>query len=288
MFCTDTFLQQTSSDLWLDEISLWVMTLDFYFITAVCFRLALQLPIKGILLQHKGSVVTDTDSIFFVLKLEPKAEPQVILGRGMFHVSLIPVIFSLNDREMRPLLWKCRTMGVFSPARLWDPAYVLSPGWRGRLCHRKCSHRGPPNLAPRSDRPPSSDSWRHRKRSIKQTPWFMDKMEAQNGLKSIRVLVVGCTWGSSWSCSQTALVWGCLWAMLHRLHNMRSYKKKGRKHRCGWAGRLLLHLHDIFQSIVFLDCQRTKYKHLVCVLAGHTVKCSWLLCLMIYSVGRKL
>ena len=37
--------------------------------------------------------------------------------------------------------------------------------------------------------------------------------------------MVGCTWGSSWSCPQTVLVWWCLWAMLQRLHNMRSYKK---------------------------------------------------------------
>lgn len=51
-------------------------------------------------------------------------------------------------------------MGLLcSPARLWDPAYVLCPGWRGRPCHRKCSRRGPPNLALHLDRPPSSDTW---------------------------------------------------------------------------------------------------------------------------------
>lgn len=38
--------------------------------------------------------------------------------------------------------------------------------------------------------------------------------------------------------------------------------RKRKKHRRGWAGSLFfLHLHLIFQSTVFLDCQQTKYKH---------------------------
>ena len=52
-----------------------------------------------------------------------------------------------------------------SLARLWDPAYVLYPGWRGRPCHRKCNHRVPPNLELHSDRPPSSDTCSQKKQS---------------------------------------------------------------------------------------------------------------------------
>lgn len=226
-------LQQTLWVAVLNKISPRVIRFNFNFITAVCCLLGpSHQPIKGMLLQHKASVVTDTDGIFFFSSSSLdlcQVVPRVILSRGVWYVIFIYLFIFIFCQNTKKCAGYWENVRRLSPAGLWDPACVLCPGWRGQLCHRKCSHRGPPNLALRLDHPPSSDNWRQTKNTLKHSLVYRE-MEAQTVFDDsiTDAAVVGCTWGSSWSCPQTVSVRGCSWEMLQKLHNMRSYKRNNR------------------------------------------------------------
>lgn len=136
---------------------------------------------------------------------------------------------------------------------LWGPAFVPCPGWRGRPCHRKCSHRGPPGLALRWDHPPNSDNWgdmerngQKREREGRESRFHVWKTSRQRLFWIARRRFS--TSGSSWSCSQRVWLWGCLLVMPRRPHNMHSYKKKNTntKKKCGWDDGWLANLNLFF------------------------------------------
>lgn len=170
------------------------------------------------------------------MKISTKEKPCNILGTQEGALCYFNACLYMSKQQEVPVTPKISGVANFSPAGLWDPACVLCPGWRGQLCHRMCSPRGPPNPALRWDHPPSSDNWRQKKTTLKCTVKQLSGLWRNGGTKHffLNIYIIqlqklwgwwwGCTWGSSWSCPQTVSEWGCLSEMLQKLHNKRSCK----------------------------------------------------------------